>query len=85
MPEDHESGAEGFFGYGDTPRQIIAGRRGEPLGQRGLKPEHGNKPPGRSTSMWSAGTARSPVRGDVDLEVDMSPDSGPAFLHHRAY
>jgi hypothetical protein len=29
--------------------------------------------------MWSAGTARSPVRGDVDLEVDMSPDTGPAF------
>ena len=28
--------------------------------------------------MWSAGTARSPVRGDVDLEVDMSPDTGPA-------
>jgi hypothetical protein len=32
----------------------------------------------RSTSMWSAGTARSPIRGDVDLEVDMSPDSGSA-------
>ena len=30
--------------------------------------------------MWSAGTARSPVRGVVDLGVDMSPDTGPAFL-----
>ena len=28
--------------------------------------------------MWSAGTARSPIRGDVGLEVDMSPDTGPA-------
>ncbi len=34
--------------------------------------------------MWSAGTARSPIRGDVGLEVDMSPDTGPAFLHHMA-
>src|SRR5215469_17494185 len=32
----------------------------------------------RRTSMWSAGTARSPIRGYVDLEVDMSPDTGPA-------
>ena len=30
--------------------------------------------------MWSAGTARSPVRGDVDLEVSMSPDTGPASV-----
>ena len=34
--------------------------------------------------MWSAGTARSPIRGDVGLEVDMSPDTGPACLHHMA-
>ena len=34
--------------------------------------------------MWSAGTARSPVRGDVDLEVDMSPDTGPAYRQHTA-
>jgi excinuclease ABC subunit C len=33
--------------------------------------------------MWSAGTARSPIRGDVGLEVDMSPDTGPASHHHR--
>ena len=32
--------------------------------------------------MWSAGTARSPIRGDVGLEVDMSPDTGPACRHH---
>jgi excinuclease ABC subunit C len=34
--------------------------------------------------MWSAGTARSPIRGDVGLEVDMSPDTGPAYIHHTA-
>ena len=34
--------------------------------------------------MWSAGTARSPVRGDVDLEVDMSPDTGPAATAYGA-
>src|SRR5262252_2646528 len=72
VPQDHQARPEGLLGRFDPPRQVLACRCDITLREGCLKPKHWNLQMER-TSMWSAGTARAPIRGDVDLEVDMWP------------
>jgi hypothetical protein len=71
MPEDHKVVAQGFFRGGYAPGKVGTCGCRVALRKRGLKSDHGGTPPLEHFDMRSAGTARAPIRGDVDLEVIM--------------